>query len=153
MNEQHTTQQENEAPKTQTRALKDTNFEEGDPRWGTARFNNRMQLELKLRDSGERFTFYYDDVDEIIIGRKDPTTGHIPHVDLDLHDGLNKGVSRRHAAIVRSDGALKLLDLGTPNGTFLNGQKLVPQQPRVLRDGDDIRLGHLVVRVSFRRSR
>ncbi|MEL6268919.1 MAG: FHA domain-containing protein [Chloroflexota bacterium] len=136
--------------RTSTRKLGDTDFEDGDPRWGTARFGKRMLLEIKLRDGDDRFTFDYDDIDEIIIGRRDPHTGQSPAVDLENHGGLNKGVSRKHASIVRRDGALNLVDRGSPNGTFLNGQKLVAEQPRILRDGDDVRLGHLVVRVTFR---
>lgn len=136
---------------TKTKKLEDTDYEDGDPRWGTARFNKRMLLEIKLRDTGERFTFDYTDIDEILIGRRDPQTDAAPEIDLEPYGALNKGVSRRHAQIMRRDGALNLIDLGSPNGTFLNGQKLVEHQPRILRDGDDVRLGHLVVRVSFRR--
>ena len=44
-----------------------------------------------------------------------------------------------------------MVDLGTPNGTYLNGQRLIPNQARVLRDGDDVRLGHLVLQVKFER--
>ncbi|RMG88346.1 MAG: FHA domain-containing protein, partial [Chloroflexi bacterium] len=47
------------------------------------------------------------------------------------------------------DGSLHIKDLGAKNGTFLNGQKLVPEQPRVLRDGDEIRLGRLILEVHF----
>ncbi|MEO0561597.1 MAG: FHA domain-containing protein [Chloroflexota bacterium] len=137
--------------RTSTTKLDDTNYEDGNPKWGTARFNSRMMLEMSVRDDSNRFVFDYDEIEELSIGRRDPNTGLSPDVDLEPHDALNKGVSRRHAMIVRREGSLTLVDLGTPNGTFLNGQKLVPQQPRILRDGDDIRLGHLVVRVSFRR--
>jgi pSer/pThr/pTyr-binding forkhead associated (FHA) protein len=35
------------------------------------------------------------------------------------------------------------------NGTYLNGQKLVPYQQRVLRNQDDLRLGRLVLRISY----
>lgn len=136
---------------TMTTRLGDTDFEEGDPRWGTARFSNRTILELRLRDSGDRFSFNYDDIEEVVIGRRDPASDAAPQVDLHEFGALDKGVSRRHAIIIKREGALNLIDQGTPNGTFLNGQKLVPHQPRILRDGDDIRLGHLVVRVSYRR--
>lgn len=135
-----------------TTPMPDADFEDGDPRWGTARFNKKMLLEIKLRDTGDRFVFRYGDIEEIVIGRRDANSETIPEVDLEPHAGLNKGVSRRHAIIVRRDGALNLIDQGSYNGTFLNGQKLVPQQPRILRDGDDIRLGYLVVRVNFRKA-
>jgi hypothetical protein len=132
-----------------TRALDNTDFEEGQPRWGTARFSSRMNLVVNVRGSKKKFVFDADEVDELVIGRVDPDTGEEPHIPLDEFDALEKGVSRRHAAIVRRDGALNIMDMGTPNGTFLNGQRLVPNQARVLRDGDDIRLGHLVLHISF----
>lgn len=138
--------------RTRTTRLDDTNYEDGNPRWGTARFHPRMVLEVRVRDSGDRFTFDYDSIEQLSIGRRDPNTGSKPDIDLEKFDALNKGVSRRHATISRREGSLMLIDEGSPNGTFLNGQKLVSQQPRILRDGDDIRFGHLVVRVSYRRS-
>lgn len=134
----------------ETNLLSGTDYEDGESRWGTARFHKRMLLELKLRDTGDRFTFRFEDFNELVIGRRDPVTNSSPEIDLEKFGALNKGVSRLHARIVRRDGSLNLIDQGSPNGTFLNGQKLVPQQPRILRDGDDIRLGHLVARVSFR---
>lgn len=132
-----------------TRTLKDTDFEEGRPHWGTARFDARMYLTINVRDSADQHIFYFDEFDELILGRKDPHTGDEPDLDLEIYDATEKGVSRRHAAIIRRDLSLNLLDMNTPNGTFLNGQRLVPNQPRLLRDGDEIRLGHLVMRIAF----
>jgi pSer/pThr/pTyr-binding forkhead associated (FHA) protein len=59
-------------------------------------------------------------------------------------------VSRVHAAIERSEDTLTLIDMRSSNGTLLNGQKLVPDQPRVLRDGDEVRLGKLVAHIYFK---
>lgn len=133
-----------------TRSLGDTDFEEGIPKWGSARFNGTMHLVLDVLDSGETYRFDANQVTEIIIGRGSTDTGELPAVDLTSSDGINKGVSRRHATIVRRDGALHIVDNNSANGTYLNGQRLVAGQPRILRDGDDVRLGHLVVRVTFR---
>ena len=134
-----------------TRSLGDTDFEESEPKWGTARFHDRMNLMLCLQDRPERFIFDAEQVGELVIGRFDPTTRVSPDVDLQNFEATEKGVSRRHASIVRRDGALHVVDLGTPNGTYLNGQRLIPNQARVLRDGDDVRLGHLVLQVKFER--
>ena len=49
------------------------------------------------------------------------------------------GVSRRHARILISDGRATLEDLGSKNGTFLNGDRVA--SPRPLQDGATIRLG------------
>lgn len=136
-------------PAPTTRSLGDTDFEEMAPRWGTARFNDHMNLILTVTEQPGRFVFDADRVMEMVIGRYDAAAQVSPDVDLTPYGASGKGVSRRHAAIVRRDGALHLVDLESPNGTYLNGQKLIPNQARVLRDGDDIRLGHLVLRVTF----
>lgn len=57
-------------------------------------------------------------------------------------------ISRRHARLERRDGTCRLVDLGSRNGTFVNGERL-EGGPRVLHDGDVIVLGgavHLVFR-------
>jgi hypothetical protein len=51
----------------------------------------------------------------------------------------NVSVSRRHAEIREENGAWLLRDLGSSNGTFLNGQRVQAEQP--LRPGDEISLG------------
>jgi hypothetical protein len=137
---------------TATRSLNDTDFEEGTPRWGSARFNARSNLVIGV--DGEVRTFIYDadQISELIIGRQDPKSGDAPEIDLSRFAALEKGVSRRHASIIRKDGSLYLVDNASANGTFLNGQRVVANQPRVLRDGDDIRLGHLVIRITFERA-
>ena len=51
----------------------------------------------------------------------------------------DEGVSREHARISRGpDGAVILEDLGSTNGTFINGERV---QSRMLKDGDKIELG------------
>lgn len=135
--------------RTATRGLGDTDFEEGQPKWGTASFSARMNLVLTVRDTNAEFVFDAAEIQELIIGRFDPDTNESPDIDLQEHGGPEKGVSRRHAYIMRHDGSLNLVDANSQNGTFLNGQRLVAHQPRILRDGDDIRLGYLVLRVKF----
>jgi hypothetical protein len=135
-----------------TRGLGDTDFEEAEPKWGTARFGSRTDLIIYVRDANERFVFDAGTIEELVIGRYDPDTGESPEVDLQELGGPEKGVSRRHAIITRRDGSLNIVDQGSHNGTYLNGQRLVAHQPRILRDGDDLRLGHLVLRIKFVRS-
>jgi pSer/pThr/pTyr-binding forkhead associated (FHA) protein len=47
----------------------------------------------------------------------------------------NVGVSRRHAAIQKSGDRVTVEDLGSANGTFVNGQKITKHE---LQDGDEI---------------
>lgn len=135
-----------------TRALGDTDFEENVPKWGSARYQQRITFNVMM-DNGEEKSFEIDttEIDQLAIGRVDPVSKEAPPIDLTDYNALDKGVSRRHANLIRKDGSLHIVDLGSGNGTFLNGQRLVADQPRVIRDGDDIRFGYLVIRVSFER--
>ncbi len=139
-------------PTTATRKYDDADYEEGTPKWGSARFNGGTDLVMDVLDTKVTFIFDYDEITQILIGRKDSTTNPFPLVDLTEAGGQQKGVSRRHAKIVRQDDALHIVDNDSANGTYLNGHKLVADQPRIIRDGDDIRLGHLTVRITFRES-
>lgn len=51
----------------------------------------------------------------------------------------SKRVSREHALLQREGWKVILEDLGSTNGTFLNGQRVL--NPIELRDGDHIRIG------------
>ncbi|MEL6148366.1 MAG: FHA domain-containing protein [Chloroflexota bacterium] len=133
-----------------TKILTSIDFDENDTRWGTARFNRRNVLELRVQETEVRFVFMHDEAQQIAVGRADPDNGINPEVDLNKVNGLERGVSREHARVdMGENGTLVLIDLGSRNGTFLNGQQLTPQQGRVLRDGDDILFGQVPVRVSF----
>jgi serine/threonine protein kinase len=70
--------------------------------------------------------------DHFVIGR----TG-----DLRLGDAR---VSRRHAAIKRSNGGYVLEDLKSSNGTYLNGNRI--EQPSTLQSGDIVRVGPFEMR-------
>ena len=126
----------------------DTDYEEGKPMWGNARLT--ASLILKVADSDKSFVVPSDEIENLILGRRDPQTGSLPSVDLTDSGAADKGVSRQHAFIKRVDhGVLAVIDNNSSNGTFLNGQKLVANQPRILRNGDTIRLGHLTIEVIF----
>jgi eukaryotic-like serine/threonine-protein kinase len=77
----------------------------------------------------------------LTIGRRDPRQNHYPQIDLAEHD---KGIaSRNHASIDRNGTAYILTDLGSTNGTTLNGAPLQPQRPYPLKPGDRIRIGEV----------
>lgn len=50
-------------------------------------------------------------------------------------------VSRSHARITVQNGMVTLEDVGSTNGTFVNGQKLTPQDPVTLTNGAEITFG------------
>lgn len=71
--------------------------------------------------------------------------------DLTPFQGQHYGVSRRHARLIREDGLLKIEDLGSRNGTYINGIWLFPHVAHPLQDGDIIRLGGLWLRLYYDR--
>ncbi|MGB7337714.1 MAG: FHA domain-containing protein [Phototrophicaceae bacterium] len=136
-------------PTITTKKYDNADYQKGVPRWGSARFKNQMNLIISVVDSNHSFVFNYDEIDEIILGRKSPKDTNPAYLDLSTVGGLDKGVSRVHAKIQAEHGSLLLVDNESANGTYLNGQKLFADQPRVIRDGDEIRLSHLTVRITF----
>jgi hypothetical protein len=77
------------------------------------------------------------DQDQMIIGRGSDCDIVLP----------KRQISRQHAQIERDDSGYLLRDLGSKNGTFVNGEE-VRDKPYRLRDGDEIQLA-LCVRVGF----
>jgi hypothetical protein len=86
---------------------------------------------------------------EILLGRLDPSTANYPDVDLTVDGGLENGVSRRHAKITCRPKDIVIEDLGSVNGTFLNGKRLTPYLPQPLRSGDQLHVGKLLVLIQF----
>ena len=80
-------------------------------------------------------------------GRRVPVTetgltiGRLPECDVAVSD---RNVSRRHAQIRSVDGRYAVADLGSTNGTRVNGA--IISGPRELRPGDEITLGNTVLR-------
>lgn len=78
---------------------------------------------------------------EIVLGRFDPETGVTPDVDLSLEDGGNYYISRRHARIIGRGGRHEIEDMGSANGTMVNGVRLGAGQSISLQPGDLVTLG------------
>jgi predicted component of type VI protein secretion system len=114
---------------------------------GDVSLTGGMVLILIVKDYDERFIFETGSINQLTIGRGDPTTGDSVDIDLTRFGARDKGVSRHHASIQRRASVMNIIDHESQNGTFLNGSKLVPNQTRVIRDGDEIRLGNLVLSV------
>jgi serine phosphatase RsbU (regulator of sigma subunit) len=56
-------------------------------------------------------------------------------------------VSRQHARVAALGGQWMITDLGSHNGTYLCGQRLVPDRPTPLQAGDEVRIGACMLRV------
>jgi len=83
---------------------------------------------------------------EITIGRVDPHRGIRPDIDLSKFDPASR-ISRRHARITSRSGQFYVEDLGSANGTFVNGRtRLKPQEPYPLVNGDVIKFGETTLK-------
>lgn len=116
--------------------------------WGAARFENGTSIIIHIRDVDKPLRI--DPTQRLIFGRSDAQSTSHPDIDLASYGAVEKGVSRQHAALEVNEDTLMLIDIGSSNGTYLNGQRLLPNQPRVLRDGDEVRLGKLVAHIYFK---
>jgi pSer/pThr/pTyr-binding forkhead associated (FHA) protein len=85
------------------------------------------------------------------LGRLDPAASVFPEIDLSSDSDSTHGVSRRHARIMKQGGMVVIEDMGSINGTFVNGKRLDPYLPEVLSDGDMVHLGKLQVEVRIRK--
>jgi hypothetical protein len=86
---------------------------------------------------------------EYLLGRSDPKHDVIPDLDLGLYGGQQLGVSRKHAYLIQTEFGLSIRDLGSTNGTLVNGRVLTANQDWPLRDGDEVRLGKLAFNIYF----
>lgn len=83
---------------------------------------------------------------DVSIGRADPNNEIWPDIDLTGGKQVN-GVSRQHAEVRHSEHGLVLVDLESTNGTVINQFPLVPLQPYLLQDGDQVEFGDLLVEI------
>ncbi len=83
-----------------------------------------------------------------ILGIKTPTS---PDVDIDLQawDGYRLGVSRKHLCLRPTAHKLYVFDLGSTNGTYVNGLPLGGSQAHGLGNGDVLTIGQLHITVSL----
>jgi CRP-like cAMP-binding protein len=85
---------------------------------------------------------------ETLVGRRDPVTGIHPDVDLTPVD-TQRSTSRRHAKIYRRGGKFFVCEeIGTMNGTFVNGERVETGVPVEVRPGDEVQFG--LVKLTFR---
>ncbi|OQY90291.1 MAG: hypothetical protein B6D38_04705 [Anaerolineae bacterium UTCFX1] len=102
-------------------------------------------LALRLMENDK--TLYLSARDEFTLGRFTEGQPVAPDIDLMPYQAYAAGVSRLHAAIRRDSDRVIIMDLGSSNGTYLNGRRLNSHMEEQLKRGDVIALGKLKMQV------
>jgi K+-sensing histidine kinase KdpD len=84
---------------------------------------------------------------EVILGRGQDGANSLSLFN--AADAEQLGVSRQHAMLRPTDSKLYITDLGSTNGTWLNGRSIGVNTPYSLSDGDILRFGRLEVVVQI----
>lgn len=84
---------------------------------------------------------------EFTMGRISEGQPIMPDIDLSPFQAYAAGVSRLHAVIKREGGRIIFMDLGSANGTYINGKRLTPNVEQVVNHGDIIALGKLKMQI------
>ncbi|OGO38243.1 MAG: hypothetical protein A2Z03_08415 [Chloroflexi bacterium RBG_16_56_8] len=84
---------------------------------------------------------------EFTLGRISEGQPIVPDIDLASFQAYASGVSRMHALIKRDGARVLIMDLGSANGTYLNGRRLSANMEQPLNHGDVIALGKLKMQI------
>lgn len=115
-------------------------------RTGKLRFPPGATLVFQFLPFGQCVASSIDD--SLALGRRRAYNG-ADFLDLTEFNGLEQGVSRRHCVLRRQDEHLLIRDLGSTNGTFLNGEQLKPNTDYKVAHGDRIILARLHMMIFF----
>ena len=86
---------------------------------------------------------------EFTMGRTSDNQPIMPDIDFSSFKAYDNGVSRLHAVIRNTSGRIVIMDLGSSNGTYVNGTRLMPNVEQPLRHGDVVALGKLKMQIVF----
>jgi hypothetical protein len=102
-------------------------------------------ITLHLLETGDILPF--SERNEITLGRLSENQPIEPDIDLTPFKAFDNGVSRLHAVIRHNEGNVVLVDLGSSNGTYVNGMRIMPNIEQPLRHGDIVALGKLKMQI------
>jgi len=88
---------------------------------------------------------------EFTLGRSAEGQPVLPDIDLASYRAYEAGVSRLHVSITLGNEQALATDLGSANGTRINGLKIPPHKPVAVKHGDILTLGRLRIQLLIRR--
>ena len=98
-----------------------------------------LRLLVKVANGSSEPAEHLFEEEQVLIGR-----GEENHLAL---PDQSRVVSSRHAEVRRKGTALQLIDLGSKNFTYLKGDRLEPERPYAIQDGDAFRIGPFEIEV------
>jgi hypothetical protein len=105
-------------------------------------------ISLHLMDSGKILPLASRN--EFTLGRLSEGQPIMPDIDLTPYQAYASGVSRLHAVVKRDSNRVAVMDLGSSNGTYVNGRRLNPHTEESLSHGDIVALGKLKIQILLR---
>ena len=94
-------------------------------------------LSILLKFKNSEIKTIETDKDEITIGRNPSCDVHID----------NLGVSKRHAKIIKQDGAYIIEDLNSTNGTYINSKRIAKA---IIKNNDKIHIGKHSLQIQYK---
>jgi len=118
------------------------------PRTDPATTPANSWISLHLMDSGKILPLASRN--EFTLGRLSEGQPIMPDIDLTPYQAYASGVSRLHAVVKRDSERVLVMDLGSSNGTYVNGRRINPHVEESLNHGDILALGKLKIQVLLR---
>jgi pSer/pThr/pTyr-binding forkhead associated (FHA) protein len=113
-------------------------------------------MDIKPGEEGSLVSLHLVESGQVIHlkGRTEFTLGRVsegqpipPDIDLSAFNAYAQGVSRLHVALKIVNQGVVVTDLGSSNGTRVNGQKIVPHVDYPINHGDILAVGKLKIQV------
>ena len=83
---------------------------------------------------------FIDNLKEFVIGSGDGCNGWL---------NISRAVSKKHCMIVKEPNRVLITDLGSTNGTWINGSRVMPNEYAVVNNNDIVKLADIQFRVHF----
>lgn len=109
---------------------------------------SKSSISLLILGTGQIIAL--DEAKELTIGRISGEQPILPNVDLTPYQAYEEGVSRLHATIKITHDQVFITDLGSANGTRINGHSITAHDPHSLKNGDMISFGNLKAQIIVR---
>jgi pSer/pThr/pTyr-binding forkhead associated (FHA) protein len=107
-----------------------------------------LSVALKIVTGGEILSLHGQK--EVTLGRVGEGQSSSPDIDLTPYKAYEAGVSRMHSSISIIEDQAMVTDLGSANGTRINGMKITSHIPYPINNGDILTLGKLKIQVLIR---